>query len=106
MILDEYLSFDMKIIISIISGSIWIYFRTTQCYILLPRKSVLSAIMVSLWIYYNYYEPLFLPIGLIVMVIFYLINKDTKSEIKPFDKLKIEEEDLVSNDTNKNYLLV
>ena len=56
MILDEYLSFNNKILIAIIAGAIWIYFRTTQCYILLPRRNLFSVIMVSIRIYYNYYE--------------------------------------------------
>ena len=67
MILDKYLNFDQKVILSIISGSIWIYFRTFECYKLLPRKSIISVVLVSIWIYMNYYEPLFLPIGLLFM---------------------------------------
>ena len=76
MILDKYLSFDQKVKISIIAGSIWIYFRTLECYKLLPRKSIISVILVSLWVYFNYYEPLFLPIGLLIMFIYSGINKD------------------------------
>ena len=87
MILDEYLSFDMKIIISIISGAIWIYFRTTQCYILLPRRNLFSVIMVSIWIYYNYYEPLFLPIGLLTMYIYYIKTVKNK-KIKESFRIK------------------
>ena len=59
MILDKYLSYDNKIKISILAGAIWIYFRTTQCYISLPRKNIISVLLVSFWIYYNYQEPLF-----------------------------------------------
>ena len=70
MILDKYVSFDEKVKISIISGSIWIYFRTFECYKLLPRKSIISISLVSIWIYLNYYEPLFLPIGLIIMYVY------------------------------------
>jgi len=70
MILDKYLSFDQKVKIAIVAGSIWIYFRTFECYKLLPRKSIISVILVSLWIYLNYYEPLFLPIGLLIMYIY------------------------------------
>ena len=51
MILDKYLSFDQKVKIAIVAGSIWIYFRTFECYKLLPRKSIISVILVSLWIY-------------------------------------------------------
>ena len=75
MILDQYITYDNKIKLSILAGAIWIYFRTTSCYILLPRRSLLSVLLVSVWIYYNYYEPLFLPIGLFVMVSYYLIHK-------------------------------
>jgi len=67
MILDKYLSFDQKVKIAIIAGSIWIYFRTLDCYKLLPRKSIISVILVSIWIYVNYYEPLVLPLGLLAM---------------------------------------
>ena len=38
MIFDKILSYDQKVIISIIFGMIWIYFRTQDCYKLLPRK--------------------------------------------------------------------
>ena len=105
MILDEYLPFNIKIIIAIISGAVWIYFRTTQCYILLPRRSLLSVLMVSIWIYYNYYEPLFLPIGLAAMVIYYLITKP-EPEVEPSDKIKMVDKDLVSTDINKDYHLL
>ena len=70
MILDNYIKLEEKIYISIISGMIWIYYRTRGCYRLLPRKSYISALLVGLWIYMNYCEPLFLPLGLIVMVIY------------------------------------
>ena len=71
MILDKHLKYNEKIKISILAGAIWIYFRTNECYILLPRKSIISVLLVSLWIYYNYYEPLFLPLGLITMYLYY-----------------------------------
>jgi hypothetical protein len=67
MILDKYLNFDLKVKISIIAGAIWIYFRTSECYKLLPRRSIISVLLVSIWVYLNYYEPLFLPIGLLLM---------------------------------------
>ena len=39
MILDDYVNIEEKIYISIISGMIWIYYRTRGCYKLLPRES-------------------------------------------------------------------
>ena len=70
MILDKYLTFDQKVLISIISGIIWIYFRTMDCYKMLPRKQIIPTLFVAVWIYLNYYEPLFLPLGLILMVLY------------------------------------
>ena len=32
MLFDKYLTFEQKIYLAIISGSIWIYFRTLGCY--------------------------------------------------------------------------
>ena len=69
MILDNYLTFEQKIIISMIAGAIWIYYRTIKCYDLLKRKKILSIILVTGWIYMNYYEPLVLPLGLLIMYI-------------------------------------
>ena len=42
MILDNYLSYQQKVIIAMISGAIWIYFRTFDYYALLQRKQILS----------------------------------------------------------------
>mgnify|MGYP001372086472 CR=1 FL=1 len=67
MIFDKYLNRNSKILISIISGCIWIYFRTTNCYNLIPRKKILPVILVGLWIYLNYIEPLVLPLGLLIL---------------------------------------
>ena len=67
MILDNLLSYNQKILISILVGSLWIYCRTFDNYSLLPRKSFISVILVALWIYLNYMDPLFLPIGLFIM---------------------------------------
>ena len=81
MILDKYLSFNQKVKIAIIAGSIWIYFRTLDHYKLLPRNSIVSVILVSLWIYLNYYEPLFLPIGLLIMYIYSGFNKNKSNNL-------------------------
>ena len=72
MILDNVFSFDTKVLISIIIGMIWIYFITQDCYLFLPRKKLFPVLFVGFWIYLNYYEPLFLPIGLSIMVIYKL----------------------------------
>jgi hypothetical protein len=73
MILDEYLSFEQKIYISLIFSALWIYFRTLGCYAALPRKSILPVFIVSFWMYANYYEPLSTPIGLIIMYMYSII---------------------------------
>ena len=70
MILDNILNYDQKVLISIVIGMVWIYFRTQDCYRFLPRKEIFPVLFVGLWIYLNYYEPLFLPIGLSIMVIY------------------------------------
>ncbi len=70
MLFDKYLTYEQKIYIAIISASIWIYFRTLGCYVALPRKSIISVILVSIWMYCNYYEPLSVPIGLSIMVLY------------------------------------
>ena len=70
LILNKYLNQNTKIIISVIVGMIWIYFRTEDCYKMLPRQEVLPTIFVGIWIYLNYLEPLFLPIGLGMMMLY------------------------------------
>jgi hypothetical protein len=81
MLFDKYLTFEQKIYIAIISGSIWIYFRTLGCYLALPRKSLISVILVSLWLYFNYYEPLSVPIGLIIMVLYSFLFSNNKFKL-------------------------
>ena len=68
MILDKYLSFNKKVIISVVSAGLWIYFRTAQCYNMIPRLHLFPVIFVMIWAYLNYYEPLFLPIGLLILI--------------------------------------
>ena len=70
MLFDNYLSFNQKVIISVICSGLWIYFRTQQCYDMIPREHLFPVIFVMIWTYLNYYEPLFLPIGLIILIIF------------------------------------
>jgi magnesium-transporting ATPase (P-type) len=75
MILDNYLSFNTKIILAVICSGLWIYFRTSDCYKLIPRHHIFPILFVMVWTYLNYYEPLFLPIGLLVLVIYSILAK-------------------------------
>ena len=75
MILDKYLKYKEKIIISIIIGVLWIYTRSFDCYNLLPRRNILVCLIVSIWIYLNYKEPLFLGIGLVILYVVCEMNK-------------------------------
>ena len=68
MILDKVLSFHTKVIISVICSGLWIYFRTQQCYDMIPRTHWFPVLFVMIWTYLNYYEPLCLPIGLLILV--------------------------------------
>ena len=70
MILDKYISFRKKVIFSVICSGIWIYFRTRDCYNLIPSRNIFPIVFVMIWTYLNYYEPLFLPIGLLVLVVY------------------------------------
>ena len=70
MILDNYISEKNKLIIAIITGSLWIFYRTQSCYALLPRKNFISILIVCMWIYLNNNDPLFLPIGLFIMILY------------------------------------
>lgn len=88
MILDSVLSFHTKVCISILSGAVWIYFRTQQCYAMLPNHHILPVLFVSLWIYLNYYEPLFLPLGLVVLWLYshFLNSPVNESPVVDTDK--------------------
>ena len=81
MLLDNFLTYHQKVIISVICGGLWIYFRTSDCYKLIPREHIFSVCFVCIWIYLNYYEPLFLPIGLFVLVIY---SQTTTGLVKKF----------------------
>ena len=70
MILDNYISIKQKLMISLISGALWIYYRKLECYDSLPRNNMIISIIVMIWIYLYYLDMLFLPIGLLI---FYLI---------------------------------
>jgi hypothetical protein len=75
------LDHDKKVILACIAGAFWIYFRKMGHYSGLPRKSVLSTIFVVVWIYQNYKEPLYLPIGLVILMIMSRFNS-TKHPVK------------------------
>lgn len=67
MFLDNYLSFQKKVYIALFFSGLWVYFRTAKCYEMIPRHEILPVVFVMGWTYLNYYEPLFLPIGLAVL---------------------------------------
>lgn len=68
MLLDEYISYDKKVAFAVICAGIWIYFRTQDCYRLIPRGNVFPVAFVMSWTYLNYKEPLALPIGLLILL--------------------------------------
>ena len=78
MFFDQLLSYKQKVIIAVICSGFWIYFRTTECYDLIPRKHIFPVIFVMCWTYLNYYEPLFLPLGLLVLIIYSFKRKNIK----------------------------
>lgn len=78
MILDKYLSYHNKVIISVISAGLWIFFRTAECYSMIPRYNIFPVIFVIIWTYFNYYEPLFLPIGLLILIAYPMARKYIK----------------------------
>ena len=49
MILDNYLSYNSKVIIAIIFAGLWIYFRTSECYAIIPIHSLYASIFVMVW---------------------------------------------------------
>jgi len=75
MILDKWLSYRSKVIISVICSGLWIYFRTSECYNLIPRLHLFPVLFVMCWTYLNYYEPLFLPIGLLILLLYIPVSK-------------------------------
>ncbi len=75
MILDKYFSYNNKVIIAVICCGFWIYFRTSDCYKFIPRKNIFSVVFVMLWSYLNYYEPLFAPLGLIILILYSFVHK-------------------------------
>lgn len=80
MLLDKYLTFKQKIYISLVACAIWIYFRTAECYSMIPRKSLFSVIFVVVWVYINYYEPLVAPIGLTILYLYSKLQKEKEQD--------------------------
>lgn len=66
MILDN-ISLHGKIIFSVICAGLWIFFRTDQCYEMLPNNSIFPVIFVMCGVYLNYYDPIFLPLCLLLL---------------------------------------
>ena len=81
MILDNYLSYNTKIMISLITAALWIYFRTAECYALLPRKSFFAVIFITIWMYLNYKDPLYCPIGILILLTYTNINNITHFQL-------------------------
>jgi hypothetical protein len=75
MILDNYLSYHFKVYIAVICSGLWIYFRTSDCYKMIPRGHIFPIFFVMIWSYLNYYEPLFLPIGLLILIAYSQFQK-------------------------------
>ena len=95
MILDN-ISYKNKVLFSVICGGFWIYFRTSDCYNLIPRKHIFPVVFVMVWTYLNYYEPLFLPLGLGVLILY--SKKDTMTLYMKPNNMQISN----SNDTYAN----
>ena len=74
MILDKYLSHNSKIVIALICVGLWMYFRRAECYAMIPRHSIFSSIFVMTWLYLYTYEPLVVPIGIIILLIYKKYN--------------------------------
>ena len=77
MFFDKYLSYNNKVIIAVICTGLWIYFRTAECYSMIPRHSLFAAIFVMTWVYLYSYEPLFCPIGLAILILYKEFNNIT-----------------------------
>ena len=75
MFFDKYISFHNKVIISVVISGLWIYFRTAQCYDMIPRNHLFPVFFVMVWSYLNYFEPLFLPIGLSILILYTKVIK-------------------------------
>jgi len=75
MFVDHLISYDTKVVIAILCAGLWIYFRTSDCYKMIPRMHIFPVLFVMVWTYLNYYEPLFLPIGLVTLIAYSKLHK-------------------------------
>jgi hypothetical protein len=75
MFFDNYLSYHHKIMIAVICSGIWIFFRTSDCYAMIPRNHLFPVFFVMSWTYLNYYEPLMLPLGLLCLLGYTSLHK-------------------------------
>ena len=89
MILDNYNSYDTKVFIAAICSGIWIYYRTADCYSLIPRHHVFPVLFVTIWTFLSYYmrEPLFLPIGLSILILYGIIYKGMSQPLNQTEDL-------------------
>jgi hypothetical protein len=81
MFFDKYLTYNNKVIIAIICAGLWIYFRTAECYSMIPRHSLFATIFVMTWVYLYSYEPLFCPIGLAILILYKELNNIKKFKL-------------------------
>jgi len=93
MFLDKTLSYKNKVYLSVICAGLWIYFRTADCYNMIPRHHIFPVIFVMGWTYLNYYEPLFLPIGLSILILYSNLGR-------MFDSTEIEKPNPTNNHNN------
>jgi hypothetical protein len=63
-------TYKIKMIFSVLCAGLWIYFRTDQCYLMIPRGQILPVLFVMTWTYLNYIEPLALPAGLLILILY------------------------------------
>ena len=54
MILDKWISYDKKVWIAVVCAGLWIYFRTSDCYNMIPRQHIFPVVFVCGWTYLNY----------------------------------------------------
>ena len=85
MLLDKYLKYKHKVILSVVCAGFWIYFRTSDCYNMIPRQHIFPVIFVMGWTYLNYYDPFFLPIGLSILIIYSKLS--SRFDSKAIEKL-------------------
>ena len=63
------ISFQNKVVFSVIFVGLWIFFSPENTN-LLPNHSLFAAIFVMFGVTLNYYDPIFLPIFLLLLYIY------------------------------------